>query len=273
MVSPLAWLLDRQGLSPRGWDIQSLDVALKGTIAHKVFELHFDAKKPFSFDEYDHMFDEAIRKEASYLHEPRWRMEKVQLKHEVHKALQPFIDWCDKEGWSIALLEKRLEGQLFGLTLKGYVDAIFTQGDKALVLDYKKSKSDNFVKRLNSGFDLQTMIYRRLYEQGDYSEDAVHSGYYALNDRRLVLDFFEETDVENIKQVQLEITSIKKQSQQAEQCIKELIKQLKSGVVELNSEDDKAYWEAFGIKSVQYAIDDNPIINQFLKAAEESENE
>ena len=273
MVSPLSWLLYRNGLQPKGWDVQDLNHTLKGTIAHKVFELHFNPEQQWSIGNFEEMFEAALLSEASYLLEPKWRMEKTQLKNEIIKSLKPFIEWCEKQSWEISLMEQRLQGKMFGIAVAGYVDAVFSNGKKALVLDYKKSKSDKFVTRLNKGFDLQTMIYRKLYKQEKTENIAIHSGYYTLNDQRLVLDYYKDTGLDDIEQVELETSSIKNQYEQAEKKIRQRIKQLKSGTVELNTEGDAKYWEDLGVSSLGYAIDDNPIIKQFIKPSEEVQGE
>mgnify|MGYP000297042338 CR=1 FL=1 len=276
MISPLAWLLGRQGLEPKGWDVQSLGVALKGTIAHKVFELHFDSEREISYgqgnSDYDVLYQTALEEDAAFLLQPQWRLERTQLKYEIKEALGPFLDWCETDGWSIHSTEQRLAGELWSLPLKGFVDVVLETEQKTLILDYKKSKSKDRITRLNSGYDLQTLIYRELFNQQEGGNPvSIHSGYYTLNDQTLVLDVFASSSVKGITKAQLAV-DLDGQSEKAVIKIKERIKQLREGEVLLNQEDDTEFWKGFGIKA-EYSIDSNPLVGHFMKAAEEQGND
>ena len=276
MISPLAWLLGRQGLEPKGWDVQSLGVALKGTIAHKVFELHFDSESDCTYgqgtSDYEVLYQTALEEDAAFLLQPQWRLERTQLKHEIKEALSPFLDWCETEGWTIHSTEQRLAGELWSLPLKGFVDVVLENEQKTLILDYKKSKSKDRITRLNSGYDLQTLIYRELFNQQEGGNPvSIHSGYYTLNDQTLVLDVFASSSVKGITKAQLAV-DLDGQSEKAVIKIKERIKQLREGEVLLNQEDDIDFWKEFGIKA-EYSIDGNPLVGHFMKPVEEQEND
>lgn len=272
MISPLAWLLNRQGLEPKGWEAQNLNVMLKGTIAHKVFELHFDAEIAHSNNDYEALYHAALESEAAFLHQPQWRLERTQLKHEIKEALSPFLNWCESEEWSIHSTEQKLTGALWSLPLKGIADAVFDNGQKTLILDYKKSKSKDRITRLNSGYDLQTVIYRELFNQQEgIKPTSIHSGYYTLNDQKLVLDTFSPTTVDGIEQVRLDV-NLAEQSKEAVAKIHERIKQLRNGEIPLNSADDVVTWNDFGIKA-EYTIGRNPLVGHFMKPAEENKND
>lgn len=266
LVSPLAWLLDRQGLNPKGWAIQELSVSLMGTIAHKVFELHFEPSVSVSLDGYDALFDQAVFDEAPFLNIPKWRMERKQLKEETLAALVLFTQWCEDEGWKNHMQEGRLTGELFGLPIKGFVDAVFKKGASTLIIDYKKSASKKFVKRLNSGFELQTMMYRKLIDQQEGGLKNMHSGYFTLNDKTLVLDEVTPCSVRGLKQVNIQGT-IQAQSAEAEAMLCKRIAQLKQGLVKLNYEDHQTRWEERGI-TTQYSVNGNALVANLLKPVE-----
>mgnify|MGYP000701028743 FL=1 len=137
---------------------------------------------------------------------------------------------------------------------------------------YKKSKSKDRITRLNSGYDLQTLIYRELFNQQEGGNPAsTHSGYYTLNDQTLVIDGFASSSVKGITQAQLAV-DLDGQSERAVIKIKERIKQLREGEVLLNQEDDIDFWKEFGIKA-EYSIDGNPLVGHFMKPVEEQEND
>lgn len=268
MLSPLAWLLSRQGLEPKNWEIQELGVDLKGIIAHKVFECHFDKDSSLTSDDYEILYSEVLKSEAPFMLQAQWRLERTQLKYEIKKSLLPYINWCKEEGWQVSETEMHLNGGLWDLPMKGFADAVLNKGKQRLILDYKKSKSKDRINRLENGFDLQTVIYRELFAQQKTTKSAkIHSGYYTLNDQTLVLHRFPTTKVEDINLISLDM-DIKGQSDAAVELIKKRIKQLRKGIVELNSKDDSDYWNNYGINTI-YLIDAIPLVGHFLKLGTE----
>jgi len=264
MVSPLAWLLDRQGLKDKAWKIQELDIMLQGTVAHKVFELYKEKQdSAISDDLYNQLFEQAVTHEAPFLFEPEWRLELVQLKQQVKPAFEKFVNWLAQTGWRLDQVEQQLSGEIWDTPVKGFADAILTKEKSVLVLDYKKSKSKDRLTRLSHGFDLQTYIYRELYQQQNGQTD-IHSGYYNLNDQVMVLDYNQTVDSEIT--VDVPDISIEEQSIKARNLVQNRLSQLKSGKIELNSDQDQANWEKEGIKA--YALKDNPVVNRFMKVVE-----
>jgi hypothetical protein len=269
MVSPLAWVLDRQGLNDSSWQIQTLDIMLQGTVAHKVFELYKARQgEVFSKSLYQQLFDQAIEEDAAFLQNPLWRMERTQLFQQVQPALQQFSNWLHDNDWKIIDAETHLTGTLWGLPVSGYSDAILQHQTTTLILDYKKSKSPDRIKRLAHGFDLQTYIYRSLYQQMT-SASHVHSGYYNLNDCVLVLD--ESIDNRSAMSITVPDISLVEQSQSAIAQVKERLHELANGQVILNTLADESEWAKVGIKA--YALKDNLVIKRFMKPAEEGDNQ
>lgn len=268
MVSPLAWVLDRQGLTDSSWQIQTLDIMLQGTIAHKVFEL-YETHQTEVFSEflYQQLFEQAIVEDAVFLQSPLWRMERTQLFQQVKPAFEQFTNWLHDNDWQIIDAEKHLTGTLWNLPVRGVSDAILQQQTTTLILDYKKSKSPDRIKRLQHGFDLQTYIYRALYQQMS-GANKVHSGYFNLNDCVMVLD--EAIDNSSLMSIEAPDISLIQQSQNAITHIKQRLDELASGEVMLNTLADENEWEKVGIKA--YPLKDNPVIKRFMKPAEEGDN-
>lgn len=262
MVSPLDWLLNRQGLDDQSWEIQTLDVLIQGQIAHKVFE-HYKDHQHTVLDEalFDQLFERALSTEAPFILQPSWRLERTHLRQEVKKALEAVIPWLKQEQWKIEEVEKRLEGVLWDIPLKGFADAILRKNDEVMILDYKKSKSDKRLKRLEEGFDLQTFIYRALYEQ-QTGNNKLHSGYYTLNDQTLVLDQNASVNQTDIKiKVPTGIT-LQEQSKLATDYIQQRLEELSGGRVVLNRSGDKEAWDKVGVAA--YALKDNSIVQRFV---------
>ncbi len=264
LVSPLAWFLNRQGLTSKGWDVQELSISLQGTIAHKVFELQFDTESKLSIEEYVTLFNEAISIEAPFLLTPFWRIERLQLQNEIQKSLIPFVEWCQKQKWNIKETELEMFGSLWGLPLRGFADSIFEQDNETLILDYKKSKSDKRLKMLNEGFDLQTYIYRELYQQmTKVSVSNVNSGYYTLNDKKLLVDGIPHSNNADIEQVRPRV-SLEEQSSLAIEKVEERISELRKGQIKLNSDEDNQKWNELGI-AAEYIFERHPLVKLFMK--------
>lgn len=259
MVSPFAWLLNRMGIESREWEVQTLDNALQGTIAHKVFELYkHQQHRVISADEFDHLFESAVQMEAPFMQHPQWRIEKTSLRREVQQAFDAFIPWLKDNGWTIAEVEQRYEGQLWGWSIKGFVDAILHLPDQVFIMDYKKSKSDDRLKRLNKGFDLQTYIYRQLYTQ-KHGDTSLTTGYFNLNDRVMVVDqSVAQSDDIRIKVPSVELTA---QSAEAVELVASRFAQLRAGNIVMNSSNEAKQWKDRGIKP--YAFD-NTLVNRFM---------
>jgi hypothetical protein len=265
MVSPLDWLFNRQGLEDKSWQIQTLDILIQGQTAHKVFELYKDHQaKGYSDALFEELFTKSLQLEAPFVLQPGWRLERIHLKQQVKRALIGFVDWLNAEDWRIDDVEKRLHGEIWGIPLKGFTDAVLVNGDKTLILDYKKSKSDDRIKRLNNGLDLQTYIYRSLYAQ-QFGDSEIHSGYYTLNDQVLALDQSDSSQT-TIK-VKTPDVSLEEQSLEARNIIQNRLRELADGFVRLNRSTDEKSWADKGVKA--YSLNDNPVIKRFVIEEEE----
>jgi hypothetical protein len=270
LVSPLAWFLNRQGLTSKGWEVQELSVSLQGTIAHKVFELQFDAVSKLNLDDFDALFTEAVAVEAPFLLTPFWRIERLQLQSEIHKSLTPFVEWCQDQNWQIKETELEMFGSLWDIPLRGFVDSIFENAQTTLIIDYKKSKSDKRLQMLNAGFDLQTTIYRELYQQMTKTNVInIRSGYYTMNDNKLLVDGIADANSSEIEQKQPSV-SVDEQSENAIKQVTERLDELRNGTIELNSIDDLKVWNERGV-AAEYTFERHPLVKHFMKPAQAEE--
>lgn len=259
MVSPFAWLLNRMGIESREWEVQTLDNALQGTIAHKVFELYqHQQHRVISADEFDQLFESAVQLEAPFMQHPQWRIEKASLRREVQRAFDAFVPWLKAHGWTIAEVEQRYEGQLWGWSIKGFVDAILQSPEQVFIMDYKKSKSDDRLKRLNKGFDLQTYIYRQLYTQ-QHGDTSLVTGYFNLNDRVMVVDQAVSASEDIV--IKVPSPELADQSAQAVELVTARFAQLRAGSIVMNSTDEAKQWKDRGIKP--YAFE-NTLVSRFM---------
>ncbi len=265
MQSPLAWLLNRLGIQSRVWEPQAPDIQVQGIVAHKVFELFADRQaEPWSDALFDELFSRAVDQDAPFLDAAQWRLKRTQLRNKVYKAINDFASWCQQENWRISEKELALQGELWNIQLKGFVDAVLTNGNQTLIVDYKTSKHDRRLKQLEAGYDLQTLIYRQLYEQKNPG-NTVMSGYYTLNDSTLLADrSLNPSSQMAIVQPEL---SLDDQSANAVALVKDRLKDLKSGTIKLNQTSDEKTWSDRGIKA--YALTDNRVVSRFTRPSEE----
>ena len=283
MVSPLAWLLDRQGLTKKGWEVETLDIMLQGTIAHKVFELYEQSAQPkqpaYSASLFDDFFAQAVQEDAPFLQNPSWKLEVSQLSQQVRPAFKAFVDWLKAENWQLVDSEERLKGTLWDIPVKGFADAVLEKNNRTFILDYKKSSSTSRLKRLEQGLDLQTYIYRTLYLQKptDNPPQGMVTGYYNLNDQVMVVD-----DMTHVGQpmqgVELNVQApnqppgqpVDDQSSVAIRHIKARLKQLQAGLILANTTQDAERWKKVGITA--YALENNSVIQRSLVAVDEVAN-
>ena len=265
MQSPLAWLLYRLGIQSRLWEPQAPDILVQGTVAHKVFELFADRQaEPWSEILFDELFSKAIELDAPFLDSAQWRLKRTQLRNKVYKAINDFASWCQQENWQISEKELELQGELWGIQLKGFVDAVLTNGNQTLIVDYKTSKHDRRLKQLDAGYDLQTLIYRQLYEQKNRG-NTVMSGYYTLNDSTLLAD--QSLNPSSQMAIVQPEPALDDQSANAVALVKDRLSDLKSGTIKLNQTSDDKTWSDRGIKA--YALTDNPVVSRFTRPSEE----
>ncbi|PPK50055.1 PD-(D/E)XK nuclease family protein [Marinobacter persicus] len=264
MQSPLAWLLYRLGIKSRQWEPQTPDISVQGTIAHKVFELFYTYQsEAWSEALFDSLFNQAVQEEAAFLDSPQWRLKRNRLRNSVYRALNDFATWCQRENWTISNVELELQGQLWNTRLKGFVDAVLTNDNQTLIVDYKTSKHGSRLKRLEKGYELQTLIYRELYLQQNKGSEVM-SGYYTLNDTTLLTDqHLKPSDQLNVLQPEPDLVA---QSAEAVTLVRERLKNLQSGTIKLNERTDEKAWKDRGI--TPYALADNPVISRFTRNGE-----
>lgn len=269
MLSPLVWVLDRFHLKSRQWEPLKADPAVQGSVAHYVFELHAKVQETeWSDDRFGSYFEKAVEEKAAFLNLPEWEFNRRQLRQQVRTALQGFIAWCQQTGWHLEQAELQLQGTLWDVPVSGWADALLQQNGNKLVLDYKKSKHDSYLQRLNKGYDLQTYIYRSLYSQSHGSESVI-SGYFAMNDCHLVSDHpLAEAPGIRTKQP---TKPLHEQSQNAYDAIQKRLTDLRNGTVALNSANEAENWKKLGVKP--YALTDSneaPLLKRFTRPDMES---
>lgn len=274
MISPLSWLLNRLYLESKIWEPQAPNILILGNIAHKAFELFFmpssgehkETQQPLDTANFDKVFNEAVTSEAPFLNSEQWSVKKNQLHNQVLRALQALLGWCQEHGWKVIQTEQDITGTHWGISLRGSIDAVLSNGEQHLIVDYKTSKHKKRLERLEKGYDLQTLIYRELFEQQNENSQPL-SGYYTLNDSTLVSDQ-DLPSSDDLKVVCPEKT-VEEQSEKASELVSQQIEDIYKGLIKLNSSEDSKTWDKQGITA--YALKDNTLLTRFMHNGQESE--
>lgn len=259
LVSPFDWLLSRLHIKSQEWEIQKLDPATQGTVAHKVFELYKNRQtEPYSGALFSELFEQAVEEDAPFLNDPQWQIDKTNLHREIEQAFNKFADWITNTDWEITETEQLYQGDFvpLGIKMKGFIDAVLSHKEQVFILDYKKSKSDDRIKRLEKGFDVQTLVYQALYQQQNKGNNRpVITGYYNLNDQQMVTN-------NAVKQAGTDWkTCVNQDTNQAIAILKERTENLRQGLIPMTHPDMPKEWKKVGIKA--YALENNSLVQRF----------
>ena len=261
MISPLGWFFYRQGLEAKTWDIEELNVATQGTIAHGVFEDIFCPANPsHDLSDINTCIEKRIKEEAPFLYQDHKRLDYEQLKSSILKSADEFKSLLLNCSASVKSTEEQLTGEIFGIPVAGRTDAILNILGKQLVLDYKKSGSASRIKRMENGFDHQLFLYRVMLD-----DEKALTAYYTMNDATLVVD----EDVSLVSEGDFNIVCIANDCTiNASAVMQERVDELKAGEIKLNCIDDDEIWKKRGV-TASYSLESTPIISLFIKSERE----
>ncbi|MCT4608751.1 MAG: PD-(D/E)XK nuclease family protein [Pelagimonas sp.] len=273
LTAPLAWALGEIGAEEHQWLPQKLDVMLLGTIVHEVLEHSFpegcnipdDAELS---DRLPQIFSDAINKNAPWLCETAWDLERQNLFIEASSAALSWAGFLRTTGAEVLGNEQHLQGSSPSLLIRthGYADCLLRLPDgKIMVVDHKRSKSAKRLGRLEKSADLQATLYKEmlLNPQGDDALDLRETGanniipaYHTTLDHTVVAGE-NAHDIAGIQTVPGDIASA------ALDLLSDRIKDLTVGKIPLSTTaDDALFSKDMGI--TPYALHDNRIVSAFL---------
>jgi RecB family exonuclease len=284
MGSPLAWFLDRVKAKPLSWAPETLDPALKGTLAHCVFEKLFAAGAPLPTaaeirSSGERLLNDAIRGEAPFLTGTEWYVERRNLRKDIETAALRWREILEMSGARILLVETGLKGEFEGVPIRGRTDLVLSlPSGRLFVVDYKKAGSATRRKAMEEGYDLQASLYRAMLRDGKVADgggaalaDAVKAGdeigvlYYMMDDQKALCDTSEA--------LPRTVTGIHEMgdgiSVNAEREVKERLRELRGGRIALNGENDGERFRKLGVKT--YALENSALVAKFLHPAREEE--
>lgn len=284
MVSPLAWFLNRMKVEPLSWAPETLDPALKGTLAHYVFEKLFAAGAALPTaagikSSAERFLNDAIREKAPFLTGTEWYVERRNLLKDIETAALRWREILERSGAKVLGVETKLEGLFEGVPIRGRTDLVLSLPSGQLyVVDYKKSGSATRRKAMEEGCDLQASLYRAMLrdgkvvdEAGSALSDAIRAGaeigvlYYMMDDQKALCD--------TSGAIPRTVTGIYEMgdgiSVNAEARVRERLGELRAGKISLNRENDEEVFRKAGVKT--YALENNALVAKFLHPAREEE--
>ena len=284
LVSPLAWLLERLKLRQREWAPETLNVMIKGTLAHDVFEHLFAAGKELPEREaiereVPGLLDEGIKKKCPFLVRGEWKVEREHLKQDIMKAARQWSVVLHALNAKVVATEVSLQGTLDDVPINGNADLLLELADgQLLVVDYKKSGSNSRRKRMEEGYDLQAELYRIMIQSGGLQEKVageervalerklnrfksageIGTLYYLMNDQKALANTSGWlTNIGGVDEIRNDA------SRMALAEIVEAFGQLREGRVRLNGDGDQN--EMYKKRGLPTFALDNPLVQLFMK--------
>jgi hypothetical protein len=285
MVSPLSWFLEREDIVPRSWAPEVLDPAIKGTLAHEVFEHLFLVGAPLPEatkikSSVEILLHAAMLLRAPFLTAAEWYVERRNLSKEIETAALRWRELLDRSEATILGVETTLTGMFDDVPIRGRTDLLLgLPSGRIFVVDYKKSTSSKRRTCMEEGYDIQASLYRHMLRSGgtvDGGADgigrALKAGaeigvlYYMMDDQRALTDtagWIPHT-VSGVQELGGGI------SVNGEALVRERIAALRAGILPLNREDDAERFAKVGVKT--YALDSSPLVSRFVHPAPEGED-
>ncbi|WCT80263.1 PD-(D/E)XK nuclease family protein [Novosphingobium humi] len=282
LVSPLAWLLGELGATHVAWAPEGLDVMLRGSLAHEVFEHLFAPGRDHPDDDaiaarVPELLAERIRAIAPFLQSAAWAVERMALESEIIAAARHWSMVLGALGAEIVGNEFWLSGEVLGHPVHGMADCLLRLPDgQPVVVDYKKSSSGTRRQRLTKGYDLQVDLYRRMNVRVDEkSSEGVARiaqvltewgrlpavAYHTLNDGNVLMNGADGVNSEHVEAIGGDI------AQHALLLLKARFEALRSGRIDTNTTADEAYFRKEAALGT-YALADSPLVAAFMREDE-----
>ncbi|EAT08862.1 hypothetical protein SKA58_16828 [Sphingomonas sp. SKA58] len=279
LVSPLAWILEELDAAHVPWVPEALDVKLRGTLTHGVFERLFKAGEtvcnPASIaSRVPELLDECIAIDAPFMTGPAWTMERDAMIGDTIRAAEGWAAILKELDAEVVANEFWLEGEVLGHPVHGKADTLLRLGDgQPVIVDHKKSGSGKRRQRMEAGCDLQVELYRRMKvkngKSGSETPGPEHAvldaargragvAYNMMNDSGVLVNGVAGITAPGLETFDDDI------SRRAMVELERRFDALRRGHLETNwSEDEKHFVRETSLGT--YAFDDSPLIRAFLR--------
>jgi len=277
LVSPLAFVLEQLDAVADEWAPENADPALRGTLAHKVFEKLFVPDQPTPNADTIRksapgFLEEEVRRIAPFFLGAAWSVERTTLEREIVSAAIIWGEFLQSEGARIVSEEFGLSCVFEGVGIRGRADALIAfEYDQLLIVDFKKAGSRKRQKRMEAGFDVQLPLYRQMAMSGEIdgldetlratlaNGAKVAIAYFMMDDGQALTDSGHTLGIANPiwRTISGDISA------QAMPVIRRRLEQLRKGTIER----DTLGWHTLIDKTGSvglYALDSSPIISRFV---------
>ena len=286
LVSPLAWLLNEIDSVPVKWAPEALDVRLKGSLAHEVFERLFLPGQPLPDDAFisenvASLLSERIRSIAPFLQAKTWGLERATLEKEIMEAAIGWSQTLRDLDAEVIGNEFWLNGVVSGVPIHGKADCLIRlRSGQPIIIDHKKSKTAGRRSRLAAQWDLQVDLYRNMtvrisdrdgVEIAEISSsigtwpDKAAVAYHLMNDGGVLvngaIDLPLSARVENIEG-EIAVQAMAK--------LETRITSLRAGRLETNSAADPKFFEKTAFMGL-YAFESSPLVTAFMRSDAEAD--
>ncbi|MBF0420053.1 MAG: PD-(D/E)XK nuclease family protein [Magnetococcales bacterium] len=286
MISPLAWLLQHSGAIPHSWQPERPDVAVRGILAHAVFEKIFAPGQKIPSQatierDAGTIFEDILRQHAPYLNQVQWTLEKKNLGREIRDSALTWSQILKELNAKIIHKEVCLTGSWNSVTVHGKADAILRLPDnRLLVVDYKKSSSQKRRKRMEAGYDSQLELYRAMLKNGGIKNDADTnevkelpgsdtSGlvYFMMNDKSVLADKIagERPRIPGWHLLENNV------SEESLKRIRERFKELQKGLIRLNHVEDQSFFDKTAHMDPHFVLGTSPLVALFMHTGKKQE--
>lgn len=276
LISPLAWLLAELEAEDLPWKPETLDVLLRGTLAHHVLEQVFPAKTPLPDPGaipalVKEHFADGVRKNAPFLAAPEWQMEHDGLLRDCLRAAEVWRSILEDEQAEILANEVTLAGEAHGIVIRGRADTVLRLSDgQVIIVDHKKSSARARRDRMHAGWDLQVALYRDMLmrptddaapELVSLAKNGVGVAYHTLNDGTVLRNGLRPRNGGSSRVEDLAGAI----AESALALLQVRLAQVGSGQLRLNGAEDEKFLTKTA-KITPYGFDNSPLIRALMIA-------
>ncbi|MGB3546505.1 MAG: PD-(D/E)XK nuclease family protein [Saprospiraceae bacterium] len=168
---PHQWVFS-YGLRLRPLSLLSISAGnrLFGNLAHRVIERMLEEKdlawtRPACHAWIDDNIQRLLEREGATLLEYGREPERVQFIQKMKSASWGLVQQLKAAGWSVRKAEQEVSGTFGGINLRGRADLVIERENECAVIDLKWRGRSFYEKMVQSGDDLQLMLYSELLGQ------------------------------------------------------------------------------------------------------------
>lgn len=226
------------------------DRALKGNIAHSVFEQLFNAIKDSNqewtktqvVDWVNANIAELFEREGAVLLMYGQEAERIGLINKIKYAAWALVSAIQRNGWTIVATELPIVGKVAGQELKGIVDLVLERQRKEhgklvvekAIVDLKWGGAAYRKQQLKNKEDLQLVIYSKLLEQ---HESWAHTAYFIIESGKIIARNNQAFDIAEATDPDLDYRAIHQEIwKRIETTYQWRMEQIKNGEIEVRTE-------------------------------------